>query len=322
MKKILVIAECDQNQNTLKKSTLATLKAAQMLGGETTLLLAGSKAHTLSKEAAQCEGVHEIIVNPNTCYDHGIAENISQLVTSLAKNYAYILAPATTFGKDFLPRVAAQLEVSQLSDVCAILSEDTFQRFIYAGSALATVKTNAPVKLLTIRPSAFDSVKIAAKAPAAIIENNECFDDERVKFAGEKISHSIRPALSNALVIVSGGRALQSTEQFHELLEPLANKLNAAIGASRAAVDAGYAPNDYQVGQTGQIVAPELYIAIGISGAIQHVAGMKDSKIIVAINKDGDAPIMQIADYSLVGDLFTIVPELTSKLSVKSENSL
>ena len=281
------------------------------------LLLLGASAKNLSTQASQLAGVAQVIVNAQACYDHGIAENISQLVLNMAKDYAYILAPATSFGKDFLPRVAALLCVAQASDVTSIVNENTITRLMYAGSAIATLELEDAIKLMTIRPSSFDPIIESRESPAPIVEIDTVFEDSRVRFIEETISVSERPSLENASVIISGGRALQSSEQFHQLLEPLAAKLNAAIGASRAAVDAGYAPNDYQVGQTGKVVAPQLYIAIGISGAVQHLAGMKDSKVIVVINKDADAPIFQIADYGLVGDLFQIIPELTAKLNAQ-----
>ncbi len=312
MTKILVVAELDKN--SLKKNTRSTLAAAKKLVGTIDLLVAGSNATTIASEAAALEGVTRVIVNANACYDHALAENFAQLVSHLGKEYTHILAPATSFGKDFMPRVAALLDVAQISEITQIIDEKTFVRPIYAGNAFATVESLDPIKIMTVRPTAFDPVAQQAQA-APITTIAEKFEDTRVSFIKGEAAISERPTLENARVVISGGRAFQSKENFHQLLEPLADKLNAAIGASRAAVDAGYAPNDYQVGQTGKVVAPELYIAIGISGAIQHLAGMNASKVIVVINKDPDAPIFQIADYGLVADLYQIIPELMQKLA-------
>jgi electron transfer flavoprotein alpha subunit len=311
MSKILVIAELDQNG--IKKSTLCTIAAAKQLNAPIELLIAGSFAPNFANEAAKIDSISQIICAANACYDHGMAENFAQLVLSLAKNYTHILAPASSFGKDFMPRVAALLNVAQVSEITTIIDDSTFIRPIYAGNAFAKVKSQDTIKIITVRSTAFDPV--GSQEHAAPIQNiNAKFEDDRVTFVKVETQASERPTLENARVVISGGRALQSKENFDHLLGPLAEKLNAAIGASRAAVDAGYAPNDYQVGQTGKVVAPELYIAIGISGAVQHLAGMNTSKVIVAINKDADAPIFQIADYGLVGDLYQILPELTKKL--------
>jgi electron transfer flavoprotein alpha subunit len=307
---ILVIAEHD-NAN-LKGATLNTVAAAKEIGGEITLLVAGSDTASVVSEAQQLNGVTKILCCDNDLYKNFLAEEISNLVVSLATSFSYILAPATTFGKNLLPRISAKLDVQQISDIISIESEDTFKRPIYAGSCIATVKSNDAVKLITVRSTAFDPVttdnsdisvdSVDALAPANISE-----------FVSEELAKSDRPELTSADIVISGGRGMQSGDNFH-LLDSIADKLGAAVGASRAAVDAGFVPNDYQVGQTGKIVAPDLYIAVGISGAIQHLAGMKDSKIIVAINKDEDAPIFQVADYGLVSDLFTALPELDSKL--------
>ncbi|MCD6046628.1 MAG: electron transfer flavodomain protein [Gammaproteobacteria bacterium] len=311
MNKILVVAELDQNG--IKKSTRCTIAAAKQLNSTIELLIAGSFAPNFAEEAAKIEGISQVICDANACYDHGIAENFAQLVLSLAKNYTHVLAPASSFGKDFMPRVAALLNVAQVSEITAILDDSTFIRPIYAGNAFAKVKSQDAIKLITVRSTAFDPANNQAHAaPIQTIEAK--FEDSRVTFIKAETQASERPTLENARVVISGGRAFQSKENFDKLLEPLAEKLNAAIGASRAAVDAGYAPNDYQVGQTGKVVAPELYIAIGISGAVQHLAGMNTSKVIVAINKDADASIFQIADYGLVGDLYQLIPELTEKL--------
>lgn len=303
---ILVIAEHDNK--TLKESTLHTITAACKLGTDIEILVAGNNCSAVSEQAAKIDNIKKVIIADNTCYEHFLAENFAALIQSLADNYAYLLAPATTFGKNIMPRVAALLDTSQISDITAINSEDTFVRPIYAGNALQTVKSRATKKIITVRTTAFAMAEIdsnnAAIENCAVVKDLAC--SEFVKLEATK---SERPELTSAKVIVSGGRGLQSKENF-SLIEKLADKLNAAIGASRAAVDAGFVPNDYQVGQTGKVVAPELYIAVGISGAIQHIAGMKDSKIIVAINKDEDAPIFQVADYGLVDDLFTVLPEL------------
>ena len=307
---ILVIAEHDNKQ--LRPSTLNTITAATKLGNDITVLVAGYQCNAVAEQCAKIAGISKVILADDAVYKHQLAENISVLVAELAKNFKYVLTPATTFGKNFLPRVAALLDVAQISDVLEIVTPDIFVRPIYAGNALATIKTADAIKVLTIRTTAFSpAVSNTTTVPIETCTIN--IKNELSQFVKQELSKSARPELGDARVVIAGGRGLQSAENF-KLLEKLADKLNAAIGASRAAVDAGFVPNDYQVGQTGKVVAPELYIAVGISGAIQHVAGMKDSKIIVAINKDPDAPIFQIADYGLVGDLFKILPDLAAAL--------
>ncbi|MFC4159577.1 electron transfer flavoprotein subunit alpha/FixB family protein [Chitinimonas lacunae] len=308
---VLVIAEHDNA--TLKASTLNTVAAAQKLGSDIHLLVAGHQCSGAAQAAAAVAGVAKVLVADAPHLAHQLAENITPVVVNLAKSYSHVLAPATTSGKNFLPRVAALLDVAQLSDVTAVVSADTFERPIYAGNVIATVQSIDPIKVMTVRTTAFDAV--AATGGSAPVEAIDAGSDTGLaSFKGQELTKSDRPELTAAKIIVSGGRALGSSEQFHAVLEPLADKLGAAVGASRAAVDAGYAPNDYQVGQTGKIVAPSLYVAVGISGAIQHLAGMKDAKVIVAINKDEEAPIFQVADYGLVGDLFSVVPELIKEL--------
>jgi len=305
---ILVIAEHD-NQS-LKAATLNTITAAAKLGGEVHVLVAGAACGAAAEQAAQVQGVAKVKVADAAHYADQTAENLTALVVANAAGYTHILAPATTFGKNFMPRVAALLDVAQISEISAIEGPDTFVRPIYAGNALATVKSADAVKVITVRTTAFDA---AASGNGAAIESlAPVADQAKAKLVNRELTKSARPELGAAKVIVSGGRGLGSGENYHKLLEPLADKLGAALGASRAAVDAGFVPNDYQVGQTGKIVAPQLYIAVGISGAIQHLAGMKDSKVIVAINKDPDAPIFQVADYGLVGDLFEAVPALAA----------
>ena len=305
---ILIIAEHDHQQ--LKAATLNTVTAAQKIGGDIHILVAGSNCNAAAQQAASLQGVSTVKVADAAHYQNQTAENLTALVIANAAGYSHILAPATTFGKNLLPRVAALLDVAQISEITGVESADTFVRPIYAGNALATVKSADPVKVITVRSTAFDAVnagnaaKIEAIAAAA--------DTAQTTLTNRELTKSERPELGAAKIIVSGGRGLGSGENYHKLLELLADKLGAALGASRAAVDAGFVPNDYQVGQTGKIVAPQLYIAIGISGAIQHLAGMKESKVIVAINKDPDAPIFQVADYGLVGDLFELVPQLES----------
>jgi electron transfer flavoprotein alpha subunit len=307
---ILVIAEHDNAG--LKAATLNTIAAASQLGGDVHVLVAGSGCADAAAAAARVAGVLIVKVAEAPEYADQTAENLAALVVAQAAGYSHILAPATTFGKNFLPRVAALLDVAQISEIVGIVSADTFVRPIYAGNALATVKSADPVKVITIRTTAFEA---AAPGGSATIEHVAAVADPApVRLVGREITKSARPELGAATVIVSGGRGLASGDNYHKLLEPLADKLGAALGASRAAVDAGYVPNDYQVGQTGKVVAPQLYIAIGISGAIQHLAGMKESKVIVAINKDPDAPIFQVADYGLVADLFQAVPELIAAL--------
>ena len=307
---ILVIAEHD-NTN-LKGATLNTLAAAKEIGSEITLLVAGSDIDSVTSEAQQLNGITKILACDDDLYKNSLAEELSNLVVSLANNFSYILAPATTFGKNLLPRISAKLDVQQISDIISVESEDTFKRPIYAGSCIATVKSNDTVKLITVRSTAFDPV--ATDNSDVPVESVDVANSANIsEFVTEELAKSDRPELTSANIVISGGRGMQSGDNFH-LLDSIADKLGAAVGASRAAVDAGFVPNDYQVGQTGKIVAPDLYIAVGISGAIQHLAGMKDSKVIVAINKDEDAPIFQVSDYGLVSDLFTALPELDSKL--------
>lgn len=307
---ILVIAEHD-NQD-LKASTLNTVTAASAIGPEIHVLVVGSACASVAAAAAKIAGVTKVKVVDAPHYEHQLAENTAALVAANADGYTHVFAPATTFGKNMLPRVAALLDVAQISDVVEVVSEDTFVRPIYAGNALATVQSGDKIKVVSIRTTGFEA---AGEGGAASIEALEGGPDLGLtRLVGRELTKSERPELAGAKIIVSGGRGLGSGDNYHNLLEPLADKLGAALGASRAAVDAGYVPNDYQVGQTGKIVAPQLYIAIGISGAIQHLAGMKDSKTIVAINKDPEAPIFQVADYGLVGDLFEVIPELTAAI--------
>lgn len=309
---ILVIAEHDNAG--LKAATLNTVAAAAKLGGDIQVLVAGSACGGACEAAAKVAGVAKVLCADAAHYADQGAENLAALVVNLAKDgaYSHILAPATTFGKNVLPRVAALLDVAQISEIVAVESADTFVRPIYAGNALATVKSSDPVKVITVRTTAFDA---AGEGGSAAIEAVAAGPDlAQSRLVGRDLTKSARPELGAAKIIVSGGRGLGSGENYRALLEPLADKLGAALGASRAAVDAGFVPNDYQVGQTGKVVAPQLYLAVGISGAIQHLAGMKDSKVIVAINKDPEAPIFQVADYSLVGDLFEVVPQLTAAL--------
>ena len=307
---ILVIAEHDNE--TLKGATLNTIKAASSLDGDIDLLIAGLSIDNVIKEAQSIDGLNKILKCDNEIHKNNIAEDLTTLILSISDGYSHILAPASTFGKNLMPRVSAKLDTQQISDIITIESNDTFKRPIYAGSCIATVKSNDDVKVITVRSTAFD---------AASKNNNnvDVVDIDSVntlgisRFISEELAKSDRPELTAADIVISGGRGMQSGDNFH-LLDSIADKLGAAVGASRAAVDAGFVPNDYQVGQTGKIVAPDLYIAVGISGAIQHLAGMKDSKVIVAINKDEDAPIFQVADYGLVADLFTALPELDSAL--------
>ena len=307
---ILVIAE--HNNSELNGATLKTLAAAQQLGADIDLLVAGHGCQAVAAAAAKVAGVNRVLVADDAAYSHFLAENLGDLVAKLGAGYSHILAAATTTGKNFLPRVAALLDVAQISDIVRVESSDTFKRPIYAGNAIATVQSSDPIKVISVRTTAFDAV--AAEGGHASIEAiSAAGDSGKASFVGEELAKSERPELTAARVIISGGRGMQNGDNF-QLLEKVADKLGAAIGASRAAVDAGFVPNDYQVGQTGKIVAPELYIAVGISGAIQHLAGMKDSKVIVAINKDEDAPIFQVADYGLVADLFTVLPELEQAL--------
>ena len=307
----LVIAEHDNA--SIKPATLNTVTAAAACGGDVHVLVAGHNAAEAAKAAGQIAGVSKVIHADSDALAHGLAENVAAQVLALAGSYSHILVPATASGKNVAPRVAAKLDVAQISDISKVDSPDTFERPIYAGNAIAIVQSGDPVKVLTVRTTGFDAA--AATGGSAAVETvSATADSGKSSFVGQEIAKSDRPELTAAKIVVSGGRALGSSEKFTEVMTPLADKLGAAIGASRAAVDAGYAPNDLQVGQTGKIVAPQLYVAAGISGAIQHLAGMKDSKVIVAINKDEEAPIFSVADYGLVADLFTAVPELTQAL--------
>jgi electron transfer flavoprotein alpha subunit len=307
---ILVLAEHD-NAN-LKPSTLAALGAAKKIDGDIHVLVAGKGCSGVAQAASKADGVSKVLLADAPELEHGLAENVAPLLADLAKNYSHVLAPSGTYGKNILPRAAALLDVQQISDISAVVDADTFQRPVYAGNAIATVKSSDKIKIITVRGTNFESV--AATGGSASVENISGKGESGLsKFDSIAVVKSDRPELTSAKIVISGGRGVGSKENF-AIVEKLADKLGAAMGASRAAVDAGYVPNDWQVGQTGKVVAPDLYIAIGISGAIQHLAGMKDSKVIVAINKDPDAPIFGIADYGLVGDLFQIVPELEGKL--------
>ena len=308
---ILVIAEHDNK--TLNGATLNVVAAAQKIGGDITVLVAGSGAQAVAEQAAQVAGVSKVLLADNAAYANQLAENVAALVAELGKGYSHILATSTTTGKNVLPRAAALLDVSMISDIIAVESAKTFKRPIYAGNAIATVESSESIVVATVRGTAFDPV--ANTGGSAAVEAVADVQDAGIsQFISEEIVKSERPELTAARIVVSGGRGVGSGENYHTVLDPLADKLGAAQGASRAAVDAGFVPNDMQVGQTGKIVAPDLYIAVGISGAIQHLAGMKDSKVIVAINKDEEAPINTVADYWLVGDLNTVVPELVSKI--------
>jgi len=308
---VLVIAEHD-NQS-VRPSTLNTVTAALACDAEVHVLVAGQNAQAAAEAAARIAGVRKVLLADSPALADNLAENVAAQVLAIASNYSHILFPATAGGKNVAPRVAARLDVAQISDITKVDSPDTFERPIYAGNAIATVQSADPVKVLTVRTTGFDAA--AASGGSAAVETVQAVADSgKSRFVSAEIAKSDRPELTAAKIIVSGGRALGSAEKFTEVMTPLADKLNAGLGASRAAVDAGYAPNDWQVGQTGKIVAPQLYIAAGISGAIQHLAGMKDSKVIVAINKDEEAPIFSVADYGLVADLFTAVPELASAL--------
>ena len=306
---ILVIAE--HGNSVLKADTAKTVAAATQIGGDIHVLVAGQGVESVAHAAAKLAGVSKVLVADSSVYAHQLAEDVAALVVANAAGYSHILAPATTFGKNFLPRVAALLDVAQISDIIAVESADTFVRPIYAGNAIATVQSADAVKVLTVRSSAFNGVAETGSAAVDAIAAGAA--SGVAEFVSEELTKSERPELTAARVIISGGRGMQNGDNF-ALLNGIADKLNAAIGASRAAVDAGFVPNDMQVGQTGKIVAPDLYIAVGISGAIQHLAGMKDSKVIVAINKDPEAPIFQVADYGLVADLFQVLPELEAKL--------
>ena len=307
---ILVIAE--HNNKEIKGATLSTIAAASKLGSDIDLLIVGDDISTIIEESKNIDSISKIVSCDDSLYAHNLAENLSKLVCTISSEYSYIMTSATTFGKNLLPRISAKLDVQQISDIISVESEDTFKRPIYAGSCIATVRSNDDVKVISVRATAFDPVqKNNSNVPVSTIDVAGSAGIS--EFVSEELAKSDRPELTAASIIVSGGRGMQSGDNFH-LLDSIADKLGAAVGASRAAVDAGFVPNDYQVGQTGKIVAPDLYIAVGISGAIQHLAGMKDSKVIVAINKDEDAPIFQVADYGLVSDLFTSLPELEAKL--------
>lgn len=306
----LVLVE--HNNNTMHPATRNTLAAALELDDKPTLLVVGHQCRAVADEAATLAGVHAVCYVDNACYEHPLAEQLTDLIVSFASSYSTILAPASTYGKNILPRVAARLDVAQISEVSKIIDANTFEHPIYAGNAIETVRVLDAVKVLTVRTTSFNPV-ITSQAPCCIETINQDPKSKSSEFIKHELSKSERPDLGSAKIVVSGGRGLQSAEKF-KLIEELADALGAAVGASRAAVDAGFVPNDYQVGQTGKIVAPTLYIAVGISGAVQHLAGMKDSKVIVAINKDEDAPIFQIANYGLVGDLFDLVPQLIERL--------
>jgi electron transfer flavoprotein alpha subunit len=311
----LVIAEHDGT--SIKAATLNTIAAARKIGGDVHVLVAGHNAQLAAEAAAKIARVGKVLLADAAQLEAGLAENVEATVLTIvqdpAKDYSHILAPATAYGKNIAPRVAARLDVAQISEITAVVSPDTFERPIYAGNAIATVQSSDPIKVITVRATGFDPV--AAEGGSASVEKIEAATDAGMStFVSRELTKLDRPELTSATIIVSGGRGLGSGENYTKVLEPLADKLGAALGASRAAVDAGFVPNDFQVGQTGKIVAPQLYLAVGISGAIQHLAGMKDSKVIVAINKDPEAPIFSVADYGLVGDLFTAVPALTSAL--------
>ena len=306
----LLLAEHDNK--TLKDATHKALTAAKALGADVHVLVAGKGCRPVAEAAAKLDGVKKVLLADGAAYEHMLAEPVAALVHSLAPGYDAIVAPATTTGKNVMPRIAALLDVMQVSDIVKVIAPDTFERLIYAGNAIQTVRSKDKIKVITVRTSTFQATGEGGSAP---IEEVAAVADPGIStFVGEELSKSERPELTSAKIIISGGRAMQSRENFTKYIEPVADKLGAAVGASRAAVDAGYAPNDWQVGQTGKVVAPELYIAVGISGAIQHLAGMKDSKVIVAINKDEDAPIFQIADYGLVADLYQALPELAAEL--------
>ena len=306
----LVIAEHDNS--SLKGATLNTIAAAGIVSGDVTIIIAGQNIGSVIEEAQTLDGVNKILKCDNEVYANAIAEDLTSLIIANSDGYTHIMAPSTTFGKNLMPRISAKLDSQQISDIISVESDDTFKRPIYAGSCIATVKSNDSVKVITVRSTAFDPVTTSNSGIEVIdIEAQSSLGIS--KFISEEIAKSDRPELTAANIVISGGRGMQSGDNFH-LLDSIADKLGAAVGASRAAVDAGFVPNDYQVGQTGKIVAPDLYIAVGISGAIQHLAGMKDSKVIVAINKDEDAPIFQVADYGLVADLFNALPELEASL--------
>ncbi|MDT3684650.1 MAG: FAD-binding protein [Pseudorhodoplanes sp.] len=307
----LLLAKHDNK--TLKDSTHKALTAAKALGGEVHVLVAGKGCRAVAEEAAKLDGVAKVLLAESDSLEHRLAEPTAALIVSLADQYDALVAPATTTGKNVMPRVAALLDVMQISDITKVISPDTFERPIYAGNAIQTVKSTDNKKVITVRTSTFQATGAGGSAPIETVA--AAADPGLSSFVGEELSKSDRPELTSARIIISGGRAMQNRENFTKYIEPVADKLGAAMGASRAAVDAGYAPNDWQVGQTGKVVAPELYIAVGISGAIQHLAGMKDSKVIVAINKDEEAPIFQVADYGLVADLYQVLPELDAELA-------
>jgi len=317
---ILIIAEHDVLKEpplggnaSIKAATLNTIAVAQKIGGDIHVLVAGHHAQAAADAAAKIAGVSKVLLADAPQLAAGLAENVEATVLNIAKDYSHFLMPATAYGKNIAPRIAAKLDVAQISEITAVVSADTFERPIYAGSAIATVQSQDPIKVITVRTTGFDPV--AAEGGSAAIDKIEAAADTGLsQFVSREVTKLDRPELTSAKIIVSGGRGLGNGENYTKVLEPLADKLNAALGASRAAVDAGFAPNDYQVGQTGKIVAPQLYVAVGISGAIQHLAGMKDSKVIVAINKDQEAPIFSVADYGLVGDLFAVVPELVAAI--------
>jgi electron transfer flavoprotein alpha subunit len=306
----LLVAE--HNNKTLKDSTNKALTAAKAIGGDVHVLIVGKDCKAVADAAAKLDGVKKVLLADAAAYEHNVAEPLAALIVALAGPYDAIVAPATTNGKNVMPRVAALLDVMQISEIIKVIAPDTFERPIYAGNAIQTVKSSDAKKVITVRTSTFQAT---GEGGSASVDNVEPVADPGLStFVGEELSKSERPELTSAKIIISGGRAMQSRENFTKYIEPVADKLGAAVGASRAAVDAGYAPNDWQVGQTGKVVAPELYIAVGISGAIQHLAGMKDSKVIVAINKDEEAPIFQVADYGLVADLYQALPELAAEL--------
>jgi len=306
----LLLAEHDNK--SLKDATTKALTAAKALGGEVHVLVAGKDARGVADAAAKLDGVGKVLLADGASYEHMLAEPLAALIVSLAPAYDAIVAAATTTGKNVLPRVAALLDVMQISDIVKVIAPDTFERLIYAGNAVQQVRSKDKIKVITVRTATFQATGAGGSAPVEAAAPTA--DPSLSTFVGEELSKSDRPELTSAKIIVSGGRAMQSRENFTKYIEPVADKLGAAVGASRAAVDAGYAPNDWQVGQTGKVVAPELYVAVGISGAIQHLAGMKDSKVIVAINKDEEAPIFQVADYGLVADLYQALPELAQEL--------
>jgi electron transfer flavoprotein alpha subunit len=306
----LLLAEHDNK--VLREQTAKAVTAAKALGGDVHVLVAGANCRPVAEAAAKIDGVAKVLLAEHASFEHMLAEPVAALIVSLAGSYDALVAPATTLGKNIMPRVAALLDVMQVSDITKVVAPDTFERPIYAGNAIQTVRSRDPKKVITVRTTAFQAA--GAGGPAPIEAAAPSTDPGLSSFVGEELSKTDRPELTAAKIIISGGRAMQSRENFAKYIEPVADKLGAAVGASRAAVDAGYAPNDWQVGQTGKVVAPELYIAVGISGAIQHLAGMKDSKVIVAINKDEEAPIFQVADYGLVADLYQALPELATEL--------